>query len=271
MFGTSLQNNPRVVDFLSNGLKRQELHHAYCFVGPDHSGKRTLVRDFAKALMCFGESATRACGACTSCTQTNHADMLTLDGETEALSIELVREWLQSLTLTSFGKGRRVGVLYHAHTLPERTQNVLLKTLEEPPANTVILLTSNAPLIPTIMSRVQSLRILPRNNAATGREESARQFESLMQNGVTNELMGELTAEEASITRQRIIALFEAGQHVVRGKLVGGSAKGGKIFPSSYAMIQALDAMRISVRALQVNADPRLVLENFYYRVALKV
>lgn len=269
MLGTSLLGNARVVDFLSQGLMSKQLHHAYCFVGPDHAGKRTLVRDFARALMCFGETDTRACGACSSCTQINHADMLTLDGETEALTIELVREWLQSLTLTSFGKGRRVGVLYHAHTLPERTQNVLLKTLEEPPTNTVILLTSNAPLIPTIMSRVQSLRITPRKNAATGREESARQFEMLMQNGVTNELMGDLTADEASITRQRIISLFEAGEHLVRAKLLAAPHNSGKIFSSSYAMMQALDAMRISVRALHVNADPRLVLENFYYRVAV--
>lgn len=266
MFGQSIQGNARTVDFLSRGLKTKELHHAYCFVGPDHSGKRMLALELARALMCLEGTL---CGACSSCTQVNHADLLQLDGEIEQLAVETVRDWLQSLTLTSFGKGRRVGVLYHAHAMPEKTQNTLLKTLEEPPANTVIILTSNAPLIPTIMSRVQMLLVNPRVVGVEGEDDTRRAWQFVEQ-GMTNDLMTDMTADEPAITRQRIIAMLEKLLKIARAELLGIPGARRKIFSSRYATIQALDAIRVSLRALHVNADPRMVLENVYYQMFAK-
>lgn len=258
MFGTHIAGNKRVVDFLSQGLESGVLHHAYCFVGPDHSGKRGIATALARALMCV---TANGCGSCVSCGQANHADLIVLDGETEALSIETVRDWLHALTLTSFGKGRRVGILYHAHVLPERTQNALLKTLEEPPANTTILLTSHTPLIPTIMSRVQMLRMAPRQMAA--RSEFDSLFLTMAAEGVTNELMKALSGDDAHGTRQRVMAFLEHAERLIRGELIG-EKKTSTIFSSQYAIMQALDALRIAIRALAVNADPRLVLETCY-------
>lgn len=263
MFKTRLEGNERVVNFLSQGVKNNKLHHAYCFVGPDHVGKRTLVDDFVRALLCTGE-LPRPCGVCIACSQLNHADRIALDGEVEPLAVDSVREWLTALTLTSFGAGHRVGVMYHAHLMTLQTQQTLLKTLEEPPANAVVILTSHTPLLPTIMSRVQTLAL--RHSSKTMSRtpsESARHFAMLMQEGVTGELMAALGAPEASTVRSRAAALLESGQYVVREKLLSAGHTG-----SHYGMIVALDAMRVALRALLVNADPRLTLENFYYRVA---
>lgn len=272
MLTTKLIGNERIVNFLSNNLAQSQLHHAYCFVGPDHVGKRTLADDFARALVCVSAAMPRPCGTCSACSRVNHADLIKLDGETETLAIETIREWLQALTLTAFGAGRRVGILYHAHLLPERTQHLLLKTLEEPPANAVILLTSHTPLLPTIMSRVQTLAIRASARAPqSGNDEAARHSTMLLEGGVTNELMAALGAGEASMVRMRAVSMLEALERQVRQELLavgaGKKAAHGRIFSSPYAMMLSLDAARIARHALTVQADPRLTLENFYYRV----
>lgn len=161
------------VDLLRRDLAADRVRHAYLFVGPEGVGRRTLVAEFARALLCGQPEAP--CGACRHCTLTGrgaHPDLLTvapvISGKrvrAEKIKIEPVRQLIYDLTLKPVEARRRVARLLNFDAANDQTQNALLKTLEEPPNNVVLLLTAESTdaLLPTIVSRceVVALRPLP--------------------------------------------------------------------------------------------------------------
>ncbi len=144
---------------LQRGLRRGRLAHAYLFYGPRGAGKEALARTLAQALNCRAAEAD-ACGACDSCrrvAQHRHPDVYWLrpESKSRAIKIEQVREFMQSVNLRSNMGGVKVGIVVDAECLNEAAANAFLKTLEEPPAQTVIVLLTAEPqrLLPTILSR----------------------------------------------------------------------------------------------------------------------
>src|SRR5207253_2623505 len=119
-------------------------------------------------LLCAAPGAGDACGTCAHCTRVGagtHPDLHLLAREPERrdIRIEQVRELTRWLTLQPLMAARKVGVLDDAHCLSEQAQNALLKTLEEPPGATVLVLvaSSAALLLPTVRSRCQVVRLDP--------------------------------------------------------------------------------------------------------------
>jgi len=140
--------------------KDEGVHHAWLVTGPPGSGRSNLAVAFAGALMCD----QNGCGVCHSCKLAlsgNHPDITVLATERVGISIEEVRELVASSSLGGSMGRYRIMVIEDADRMTERSSNVLLKALEEPPAGTVWLLCapSEADMLPTIRSRVRRVSL----------------------------------------------------------------------------------------------------------------
>lgn len=148
----------------SRALAQGKLAHAYLLVGPEGAGKRTLAREFAASLVCAGGfPPCLSCSACERVMKGIHPDVMEAAAETRSILIGQVRELSDRLQYHAFEGGFKVGIIPQAETMTEEAQNAFLKTLEEPPPDTVLLLTAVnlSRLLPTIISRCQVLRLGP--------------------------------------------------------------------------------------------------------------
>lgn len=157
---------------LEKSLAANALAGAHLFVGPAHVGKGTLAKELAKAVNCENTEG-RISGPCNACRQCNrigkgiHADVVTLEIQEEAgrkaIGIEQVRDAQRQANLKPFEGQNRVLIFDQADALTIEASNALLKTLEEPPTNVVlILLTDNeSGLLSTVRSRCQRLQLHP--------------------------------------------------------------------------------------------------------------
>ena len=140
--------------------KDEGVHHAWLMTGPPGSGRSNLAVSFAGALLCD----ENGCGVCHSCKLAlggNHPDITVLATERVGISIEEVRELVASSSLGGSMGRYRIMIIEDADRMTERSSNVLLKALEEPPAGTVWLLCapSEADMLPTIRSRVRRIAL----------------------------------------------------------------------------------------------------------------
>lgn len=157
----------RQLDILRQALGSGRLHHAYLFAGPDGIGKRTLAIALAKAVHCDRQDAD-FCGACVNrrrIADGNHPDVRMIEplsGKKE-ISIQQVRDFERELNYRSFSGKRKVMIIDPAATMNLPSQNALLKTLEEPPRDSlIILIAANAGgLLPTVRSRCLRVSFAP--------------------------------------------------------------------------------------------------------------
>jgi DNA polymerase-3 subunit delta' len=157
------------VEHLRKGLAHSRIRHAYLITGPESVGKETLARAFAQTLNCTNpDEAARPCGECRSCkliASGNHPDLLfsELDANTGALKIEEIRSVSQRLSLKPYEARYRIAILRDFDHARGQAQDALLKTLEEPPPQALLILLAPAAevLLPTITSRSQMIPLRP--------------------------------------------------------------------------------------------------------------
>ena len=152
------------VEQLDRAIRHGRMRHAYLFAGPGQIGKTTLARVFAMALNCPHDPAP--CGQCRACSliaKDAHPDVTIVEAEGTTLKIDQVRALQQALALRPYEARYRVAILRRFHDANPNAQDALLKTLEEPTSNTVLILTANSAddLLPTIVSRCQPLHLRP--------------------------------------------------------------------------------------------------------------
>jgi DNA polymerase-3 subunit delta' len=159
-----------LVEGFRRAVRRGRLAHAYLFVGPVGVGKRLFAVELAKALLCekSAEGELQACDRCPSCVQVEagtHPDFFTAVRPEEALEfpIELMRQLCQSFALKSARGRGKVVLIDDADDLNEESANCFLKTLEEPPPRSVLILVGSTPdrQLQTIVSRCQVIRFAP--------------------------------------------------------------------------------------------------------------
>ena len=165
----------RAVKLLKRGISSGRVAHAYLFTGPPGVGKRRAAQAFAAALNCEEREAGGAgnndsgtgtdtyngpctrCPACVSIGKGTHPNLLTIGpDEKGTLKVDAVRELQRALSFRVAG-GTRVAIIEAAETMVRDASGILLKTLEEPPKGSMIILLAESAgvLLPTIVSRCQ--------------------------------------------------------------------------------------------------------------------
>ncbi|SHI72356.1 DNA polymerase III, delta prime subunit [Malonomonas rubra DSM 5091] len=155
----SIISHERQKNILRRALQNQRVAHAYLFEGPDGIGKRLMALALARALLCATGKGCGTCAACRKVDHNNHPDVHLLDAEGTTIKIDQIRALQQQLSLKPLEGEYRICLIDGAEHMNPAAANALLKTLEEPQPNTVIVLLSSRPeaLLVTIRSRCQRL------------------------------------------------------------------------------------------------------------------
>ena len=157
----NLLGNDRLKRNLEESLARGHISHFYLISGPKGSGKHTLAKLLAEAILC--EGSRKPCGSCAHCRKMrsgNHPDFITVeDPEHKNVAVKIVRQIRDDMFI------RPNEAAYKIYLFPQELgiegQNALLKILEEPPAYGVFLLLTDNPnkLLPTVRSRCTELKL----------------------------------------------------------------------------------------------------------------
>jgi DNA polymerase III subunit delta' len=161
-----IQGQDRAVHNLKQCLKRDKLHHAYLFSGPEGVGKKMTALELIKALNCDRPVPDGGCDHCPSCLKLDrqiHPDFIHVKPEGVNIRIEQIRDLSQRLAFGSALGRSRLCLLDRASDLNEPAANAFLKTLEEPPLGTLFVLLVQDPgdLLPTLVSRCVSIPFNP--------------------------------------------------------------------------------------------------------------
>ena len=148
-----------VVRTLSNAIESDRVHHAYLFVGSRGTGKTSMAKILARSLNCVNGPTLEPCGECESCTTIasgTSLDVIEMDAASNR-SVDDVRELRERVGYAPAEGHWKVYILDEAHMLTKEAWNAFLKTLEEPPPNTVFVLATTEPqkVMATIVDRCQ--------------------------------------------------------------------------------------------------------------------
>jgi len=212
----------RIIEVFRRSVRSGKTPHSYIFEGIPGCGRRKTALALIQALFCT-VADDDACGECASCRKiagNNHGDIHFVEPlpDKRDISIEQLRDLQRELSLRPYEAPRKACIIEPAERMSVNAANSLLKTLEEPPGNAlIILLTENADLLlPTIRSRCQLIRFSPlspenirrlleKNGLATDLAELlALQSEGSMQRA------GELDNETLAARREKLIEYLAA-------------------------------------------------------------
>jgi DNA polymerase III subunit delta' len=146
-------------DVLLRAVQNGRLAHAYLFAGPEGVGKRLLALALVRTLFCTEGNGCGDCPPCRKVDHHNHPDLHLLEPDGNSIKIEQVRNLQRDLNLRPHEASRKVCLIEAAETMTVGAANALLKTLEEPRGDTLLILLSSQPqrLLETIRSRCQPL------------------------------------------------------------------------------------------------------------------
>jgi len=287
----AIEGQPRAVALLRRALAAERVGHAWAFVGPPGSGRTTTALAFAAALLC----PAGGCGACRACALVaarQHPDLhLVVPTPPEgnprgprAIRIGAIREVERRATLRPALAARKVVVLDDADRMTGEAPQAFLKTLEEPPDRTVLVLIAPRPraLPATVLSRCRLVRFVPRRPAVAPEERAAARavleevralgVEALMRHAQTFERDRERAERFVEACwfacRDLLLARCGAPAAVLDGdaEALRRAAEGWSVA----ALLEGIEACRQARRALAVNVTPRLTVEVVLSRLALQ-
>jgi len=292
----AIEGQDEAVSLLRRALQAGRVAHAYAFVGPAGAGRKPTALAFAKALVAPGGGAAAA-----RVDRGAHPDVLVFRPTPPeknpkgplALRIETIRELERLASLRPAEAPWKVFVVEDADLMTVATPQAFLKTLEEPPARTVIILIlSQLRLLPaTLLSRCQIVRFRPRlsdrgrallpDGQAPGREQALSSLAAAQTDGADAVLR---IGEDVGRNREAAATLIETCWMWYRDQLCLEAAPGARLaaLPSTTAsagvrprrpgsldaLLRGLAACRDAWYALQGNVSPRLTVETLLSRLA---
>lgn len=159
-----------IVSQLKGSIQQQRLNQATLFCGLGGIGKRSLINVLAATLLCLNRDNENAepCGQCKSChafNNNNHPDFIILEEEKNEISVAEMRDFCREINKKPVISRNKACFIPNAENMNVASANCFLKTLEEPPENTYIILraSSTEQLLKTIISRCQIIRMAPLN------------------------------------------------------------------------------------------------------------
>ncbi len=239
MLFSSIIGHDRQVDILKRALAHDALAHAYLFSGEPGIGKRLTAHALAAALNCEAAGAGGGCGVCPACRKVAggiHPDVRIIMPESrdeqllatlsskeagkasDEIKIDQIRRAQESISLKPSEGRKKVLIVDDAETMNEASQNAFLKTLEEPPGESLIILITSMPqsLLPTIRSRCQALvfQPLPRHALADiirgkrGLDEADAWFVAALSRGSLGRAL-EMDVQKEKTDREQFFALWD--------------------------------------------------------------
>lgn len=158
----------RQKDILRRAVSSDRLAHAYLFEGPEGVGKRLMSLALVRAIFCEKQNGCGDCAPCRKVDHNNHPDLHLYEPDGKQIKIEQIRELQRELSFRPLEARKKVCLIDQAEKMNPSAANALLKTLEEPTDNTLIILLSSRPesLLVTVRSRCQRLPFsrLPQKN-----------------------------------------------------------------------------------------------------------
>lgn len=160
-----IRGQDKPIQMLKDHMEQGRLAGAYLFTGPEGVGKNLTAITLAKAVNCLEENS-QACGKCVSCLKiekSQHPDVHIIDSEGAEIKIEYIRQLQGKINLRPYEGKKKVFIINNAHDLNPASSNAFLKTLEEAPGESLIILVSEKPslLLKTIISRCRILKFNP--------------------------------------------------------------------------------------------------------------
>ena len=165
-----LKGQDKAIELFRNSVNRDRLAHAYLFFGPAGVGKGLFAKSLAKLLNCEKPLKEKGlvvdcCDECVCCRRIddfNHPDVhwIRSQAQSKRISIDAIRTLQKEISLKAYEGKFKVFIIEEAHEMTAEAANSLLKTLEEPPRGSLLVLTSNnlGRLLPTIISRCQVVK-----------------------------------------------------------------------------------------------------------------
>ena len=165
---TGILGQDNSIALLSRTLATGKTAHAYLFEGIEGCGKKLTALAFIEAVFCGGTEGCGHCPACRKISSGRHPDLHLVEPDGAFIKIDQIRELQRELAFRPFEATKKACIIDGAERLNPAAGNALLKTLEEPPGNALLILITANPdgVLPTVLSRCQRLHFSALSEAA---------------------------------------------------------------------------------------------------------
>jgi DNA polymerase-3 subunit delta' len=228
-----IQGHDKPIMILKRAIANKTLAHAYLFSGEEGIGKKMAALALAAAVNCGEAGPEGGCGVCPSCRKIallGHPDVHILAPDGDEIKIDQIRQTQADLSLKPFEGEKKILIIDGAESMNTAASNAFLKTLEEPPGDSLLILVTAMPqsLLPTIRSRCQEIRFhpLPRRTLAQAlmrrrelSEGDAWFLAALAQGSMGRGLSMDVEQEKAA--RDEVLALWGGLGSMGPGEVLG--------------------------------------------------
>lgn len=229
MLLSDITGNEKIVERLRTAAASGRVSHAYIFEGDSIIDKIAVARAFTKAIFCMPNKG-EGCHSCLSCRKIedgNYEDIHYAEATGASIKDEVISEILRNLKNKPVGGNRNIAIIKDADTMTVKAQNRLLKTLEEPPTGTVIILLSenSERLLKTVRSRCVCMRLEPLFSPEEGPMVNlARETSEMLRSQKTfkevRELLSDILTDKEN-GRSKTLVFLDALERLYRDILIG--------------------------------------------------